>query len=480
MTKIRVLFSSLLAMVTAFCLSIATGPVEAAELDMTEVPEMYCFGTLRGVFERGDIEKIAPKLNKYDFAYGKRLCLDSPGGSLTEGVKLAALLIKHARGTAIAKGAHCASACAIAFMGGRRNDENDRGDHPDRKLHPLGKLGFHTTKLTVPNGQYDEATVSKAYNLASSSLSDILQLMPAHEFPRSLLIDMLATPSAEMLYVDTVAKAARWNIDIYPTISPEKLAKLSMLRACRNGETGFFDEPSFAEASFESEGIKIDVRPAEEDFGADYEGAMEEGFRQELYTGCNVGFRTHMPGWEDPLLRQSVSVVMGDRAEDYPPFILYPPQTPIRSLARTNEMKVEFVPLSGERLQSTLKGRCFVITISDERGTLTDDDPCVMERDLSVSLDLERTRIDRFVWPSGAKTVVVNDQKINGQDVMRHNAQPAKDWLAKKFFSGDDEMTYFTDCWRNSKSGNLFCFASDPAIINDDDLRDIWYKRQLY
>ena len=480
MTLIRILVSNCLAMATALGLFTVSGPVRAAELDMTEVPEMYCFGTFRGPFRPGDVDKIAPYINKYDFAYGKRLCLDSPGGSLAEGVQLAELLVKHARGTAIAKGAHCASACAIAFMGGRRNDENDRGDHPDRKLHPLGRLGFHTTKLTVPQGQYDEATVSTAYNLASNSLADILKIMPADEFPRSLLIDMLATPSEDMLYVDTVAKAARWNIDIYPTISPEKLTKLPMLRACRNGETGFFDEPSYLYATFESDGLKIDVTPAEEDFGADYSGAMEEGFRQELYTGCEVGFRTHMPGWEDPLLRQDISVVMGDRSEDYPPYILYHPKTPIRTLARSDDMKVEFKPLSGERLQTTLKGQCFVIVFSDGRGSLADDDPCVMERDLSVNLDLDRTRIDRFVWPSGAKTVVVDDQQINGQDVMRHDSQAAKDWLADKFFSGNEEMTYFIDCWRNSKSGNLFCFASDPAIIDDYDLRDIWYRTRLY
>lgn len=480
MTPISILFSNCLAMATAFSLLIASGPARAAELDMTEVPEMYCFGTLRGGFERGDVEKIKPLLEKYDFAYGKRLCLDSPGGSLAEGVALAELLIQNVRGTAVAKGAHCASACAIAFMGGRRNDENDRGDHPDRKLHPLGRLGFHTPKLTVPHGQYDEGTVSKAYNLAASSLSDILKLMPAEEFARSLFIDMLATPAEEMLYVDTVAKAVRWNIDVSPTISPAELTKLSMLRACLNGETGFFDEPSFKGATFERDELEIRVRPASDGMREEYNGMMESGFRQELYTGCNVNFRSHMPGWEDLLLRQDISVTMGDRSEDFSPFALYPAKTPIKSLARANDMKVEFKSTPSEQMQSTITGSCFVITISDEGGALSEDDPCVLERNLSVNSDLVRTRIDSFRWPSGAKTVVKNDDQINGQDVMRHNSQAAKDWLVQRFFSGNDEMTYYMDCWRNSKSGNLFCFASDPAILNDDYLKKVWYKTRLY
>ncbi|SHJ03942.1 hypothetical protein SAMN05444000_104232 [Shimia gijangensis] len=119
MTSNQFQFSlSLLASVAVLGVALNSKVVLAAELEMTEVPEMYCFGTLRGVLERGDADRIKPVLEDRRVANGKRLCLDSPGGSLVEGVRLAELLIETRRGTAIDKGAQCESACALAFMGG--------------------------------------------------------------------------------------------------------------------------------------------------------------------------------------------------------------------------------------------------------------------------------------------------------------------------------------------------------------------------
>ncbi|SHJ03985.1 hypothetical protein SAMN05444000_104233 [Shimia gijangensis] len=368
----------------------------------------------------------------------------------------------------------------LPLWGGRRNDENDRGDHPDRKLHPLGKLGFHTTALTVPKGQYDESTVAKAYNLASQSMAEILQLMPPREFPRSLLVDMLATPSDQMLYVDTVAKAARWNIDVVPTVSPEKLTKLSLLRACMNGETKFFDEPNFPGATFSGIDIRIDVEDSSDGLGPSYTGVMADGFRQELVTGCEVRFDSHMPDWEDPALRQTIWVSMGDSYEDFPAYVLFPAKTPIRSLARVNDPDMEIRAVSGEQERINFKGRCFVIALNDGQGTLSDDEACLMERDLSVDENLVRTRIEGFRWPSGAKTVVKNDTEINGHKVARYDSESARKWLVQKFYQGNEDMVYFMDCWRNSKSGNLFCFASDPSITTDPELQKNWYKTQLY
>ncbi|MVO18440.1 hypothetical protein [Parasedimentitalea huanghaiensis] len=464
----------------AFCGLFTPGLANSAEIELAEVPEMHCFGTLRGTLENGDADKVRTILETQSTIYGKRLCLDSPGGSLLEGVNLARLLIEKTTGTAIAKRARCESACALAFMGGRRNDEDDRGDHSDRKLHPLGQLGFHTTALTVPQGQYDGNTVTKAYNLATKGHSEILQLMPAQEFPRSLLIEMLATPSHQMLYVDTVGKAARWNIDVYPTISHEELSKLSMLQACLNGHLRFFDELINPQATFSF--VKFEIQESLESDGEvfEYTGQMDSGFREVNATGCEVFFRRHMPDWEDPLLRQAVGVSMGDAYEDFPPFVFHHAETPIRSLARTNDMDVEFRPNRVEQVSLTFDGRCFVIKLSDGRGALADDEDCKMERKLSVDMDLEPTRLEVFAWPSGAKTVIKNNREINGHQIVRYDAQAVQDWIAQKFFPGKQDMTSYIDCWRNSKSGNLFCFSNDPSILVDTSLRDEWYKTQLY
>lgn len=478
MKRVHFSWGTITAIIT-LCATFAVSPAKAAKLDLTEVPAMHCFGTLRGVIENGDADTLRTVLDGQNIEYGKRLCLDSPGGSMLEGVKLAQLLIEKTKGTAIARGARCESACALAFMGGRRNDENDRGDHPDRKLHPLGKLGFHATALTVPRGQYDEASVTKAYNLASQGLSEILQLMPAHEFPRSLLVEMLATPSTDMLYVDTLSKAARWDVDIYPTVSPDQLTRLSMVHACDYGQMRFFDELDHYNETAPDSDPNIQTSLGEDGEIFRYSGSWEDGYRQELATGCEVSYFRHMPGWDDPLLRQTVYVSIGDASEDFTPYVLFPPNTPIQSLVRANDMKVEFRGSNSQQITLTFEGRCFVIKLNNGGGDLVDDEACEMERTLSVNQDLERRRLEVFTWPSGAKTVVKNNTEINGQSVMRYDSEPVQDWLAKRNFAGKDGMADYMGCWRNSKSGNLFCFANNASILNDAKLRDAWYKTRL-
>lgn len=464
----------------ALATQVLPAPTKAAEIVLRGTPEMHCFATLRGQIVPGDADKLESIIKARLGERGSRLCLDSPGGSMIEGVKLAQLLIGFRMGTAIPKGARCESACALAFMGGRRNDENDRGDHPDRKLHPLGKLGFHATALTVPEGQYTEATVTKAYNLASQGLSEILLMMTADEFPRSLLIDMLATPNNQMMYVDTLSKAARWNIDIYPTISPEKLTVLAMLNACEYGQMRFFDENREFASSGPNETPTLKTRLGENDQVWSYEGVWESGYRQERATGCEINYTLHMPGWEDPLLRQVVWVSMGDHYEDFPPFVLFPPSTPLSELARSEEGKVEFQPLARQQTSLTFYGRCFVFKFDDSGGNLVDDDLCKMDRRLTIGHNLERSRLETFTWPSGAKTVIENDRIINGHAVAKFNDQEARNWLVKHKFFDNNQMYRYSDCWRNSKSRNLFCFFHAPSILADEKLQASWYQTRLF
>jgi hypothetical protein len=56
--------------------------------------------------------------------------LDSPGGDLDEGIRLAAVIRQHGLDTGVDR--HCASACTFAFMGGVQ-----------RVVFPPGRLGFH-------------------------------------------------------------------------------------------------------------------------------------------------------------------------------------------------------------------------------------------------------------------------------------------------------------------------------------------------
>ncbi len=69
------------------------------------------------------------------------ICLNSPGGSVLEGVKLAKQFYKQGVGTVIPAGAECHSMCAILFMMGIA--QGPEVSFVNRKLHVTGTLGFH-------------------------------------------------------------------------------------------------------------------------------------------------------------------------------------------------------------------------------------------------------------------------------------------------------------------------------------------------
>ena len=209
-------------------------PAWSAEIDRQPDPEMGCFATLRGPIERGDADKVAALISereglmRADFTYpreGARLCFDSPGGSLVEGVAIADLLRNAYVGTAVGRGATCESACSVAFMGGFYSSESDVGDEMDRIIHPTARLGFHSPNLTVPEGQYSEAMVNKSYALALQSMGAVVDRMPRLQISIPIIKTMLSTPPEEMTYVETVGQASIFGVAVGPVALPALDAK---------------------------------------------------------------------------------------------------------------------------------------------------------------------------------------------------------------------------------------------------------------
>ncbi len=157
-----------------------------------------------------------------------RLCLDSPGGSIEEAIRIAdtlvygfrireeiepavstvpynATVIPRAMGTAIPAGARCESACAVLFMAGgffSNLAAQDNIREVDRVLHVEGRLGFHAPKLEVPGGRYDEATVGRAFDLAVGTIGKLSQRLLGYRFPPRLFNHMASTPPEQMFYIE--------------------------------------------------------------------------------------------------------------------------------------------------------------------------------------------------------------------------------------------------------------------------------------
>ena len=207
-------------------IAVSALPTHAANFEYIEGDLFYCKILMTGVIEAGDAEKlrqiIAPIKDVYlglDNDIPARICLDSPGGSLAEALEMAKIIFG-IRGTAVRAGASCESACAIFFMAGSYYPENFEISHvpPDRILHPLGKLGFHSPALLIDTERlYNSDTVELAYVAATKTVAALMENADLYNIPSSLMVRMLQTPASEMFYVDNVGIAAHWRISVAPT-----------------------------------------------------------------------------------------------------------------------------------------------------------------------------------------------------------------------------------------------------------------------
>ncbi|SMX31826.1 SH3 domain-containing protein [Maliponia aquimaris] len=237
---------------------------EAAEIRLGGSEEMGCRIEITGQIAAGDTDTLRALFEQlgYPTGYspiGRRICLDSPGGLLSEGLLLADLIAEWNYGTAIADGAACESACAVAFMAGRFNNPEAGGAFgTDRLLHPRGKLGFHAPSLLLGDRSYSRSEVDTAYAIALVSMAGILEHRAnwGTAIPDSLFLKLLGTPPFEMSYVETVGQAARWQIDVAPVEMPKIDVKQALTNACRHVDSGlldyapYFDSPPL-EFSFE-------------------------------------------------------------------------------------------------------------------------------------------------------------------------------------------------------------------------------------
>ncbi len=216
----------------------------AATIERHDDPVMECTLRLSGLIEEGDAERLRQALADLPSVPALetgRLCLNSPGGSYLEGVRLAQVIREtHYLGTAIAQGDRCESACAIAFMAGGYSEGAYDSVRPI--MHPQSRLGFHAPSIDVPAGQYTEREVTRAWNISLQAIAEIVDLRSGplsvgdtYNFPEPLFLQMLRTPPQEMYHIETVEQAARYGIAVHPVglnaEAPQEALKNLCMRA---------------------------------------------------------------------------------------------------------------------------------------------------------------------------------------------------------------------------------------------------------
>lgn len=253
---------------------------DAASFRLGGDESLGCRMTIEGTIERGDaaqfrtmladfINSIGPASRDSDhsswrwdyedrFQGNIRICLDSPGGSLTEAIEMADTLAFGYRvrsdiesrtsdiareviweiGTAIPAGARCESACAILFMAGgyfsALGTSNNLRD-PNRILHVDGMLGFHAPGLDLPpGGSYSAEQVGLSFAFAISAVGLVVERLGRYNIPPSLFQRWVSTSPDDMYFIETVEQAASWFITLAgaPVINDPSLGNL--VQVCEN------------------------------------------------------------------------------------------------------------------------------------------------------------------------------------------------------------------------------------------------------
>ncbi len=174
-----------------------------------------CNFRFSGPINPGDLTAIRahPSWNE---AFRKRVCLDSPGGSLKE---VYDFVITDGEpqsdfSTLIETGARCESACAILFMFGQSWGANS--PFPDRMLQPGARLGFHSPFLegAIAEDQRENA-FRVALDVALLLMNRAYKAVTADgpPLPEELVSLVLSTPGDEMHYVDRVGEVDLLRID---------------------------------------------------------------------------------------------------------------------------------------------------------------------------------------------------------------------------------------------------------------------------
>lgn len=228
---------------------------EAATVTSIHSDGSECSFLLQGEIKAGDSQELLKKTENYyeelqrNGTFFERrtspiyVCLNSPGGSFLEGVNLAKIISDFGLATRIPSNSVCLSACSIAFMAGSFGHPEGEVRWTNRSMHPSAKLGFHAPSLNIPQGEYNERSVEKAYGVALQSVAAVADLRAnsIQEFAESIFIKFLRTPASTFTYIDTVGSATRLGVRISPVPVFSGQLGVAATNLCENAVSRFSD-----------------------------------------------------------------------------------------------------------------------------------------------------------------------------------------------------------------------------------------------
>lgn len=210
------LFAPFLFLLLVLPERVLAGPVPPENL-------LRCVYTVEGMISTSTLEAVQlaeHQITQDMWREDAAVCFNSEGGSFAIGIQLAILLNRNVWRSAIKGDSVCASACAIAFLGG--TSSIGMYTYRQRVVYPGGKVGFHAPRLEVSPGGYSAEEVSHAYGAALLSISELLNLAGtsftgARGFLMNnyLLSRKISTPPSDLWIPHTIHEFALSDIDLW-------------------------------------------------------------------------------------------------------------------------------------------------------------------------------------------------------------------------------------------------------------------------
>jgi hypothetical protein len=447
-----------------FVLSVACwGLVTAQPTSGAEINKSIkdvCVLKLEGEIIRGDFSRLvdiaAKEFSGFDGESSAHdtICLDSPGGDVTEGVKLAEFFYTNGVGTVIEDGAECYSMCAIMFMMGIA--QGPEVTFVNRKLHINGKLGFHRPYLSLTTESLVSTKVlAVAHDVALENMSKIMvlanNLVPwsnSTMMRPDLIQEMLKHIGNDFFYIDTVEKAGRFEIELVGLPKHYTPVEERAYYACENSfhwQVGLMKEPAdarkFRKPVTEDEAV---VKLLQEEGDTKYFSvvSMDAGYSE---AGCVIAVNSDTlrgcgyNGVYNVLLGQGACTMenFADRSGHVGQLASYRPGLKLQELGGTaiQPKNSSPKPIIGAKVPAT----CTVLS----RDGLKEVEPCAATLTMNVLVDNRRTDRYEFVWPTGNRTILARDG-----DLFSINGKPSIP------YSEDG----YTLCALNSETKNRFCF----------------------
>ena len=165
-----------------------------------------------GAIEQGDAAKLAKLVDDHDLASGFEdytVRLNSPGGLVFEGIKIGRIIRGARLETLVYRNDQCASACALAFLGGTRRYATGTG--VGRRMEFGAALGFHGFRSSTDSVRLESETLSGSRVVAGLILEYAAEMKSVD---LGWLAQTLNVPPAEMLYVRSPVDIAAMSINV--------------------------------------------------------------------------------------------------------------------------------------------------------------------------------------------------------------------------------------------------------------------------